>query len=52
MTFTIRSLSAETWDAFAELVERNNGTPTAKLVGGGVRQIAVPHPSSVVSPTR
>ncbi len=25
MTFTIRSLSAETWDAFAELVERNNG---------------------------
>ncbi len=25
MTYTIRSLSAETWDAFAELVERNNG---------------------------
>ncbi len=25
MTFSVTSLSAETWDAFAELVERNNG---------------------------
>ena len=25
MSYTIRPLDASTWDAFAELVERNNG---------------------------
>jgi len=26
MTFTIGELNASTWDVFAELVERNNGS--------------------------
>lgn len=46
MRFTIRELDASTWDAFAELVERNNGifgaagasviTPSADRKGSAI----------------